>query len=80
MKARKTVEVELHVILTSTLDKGECSVLRLSRLTPGERVLHKHWIRGRVGYRAGLDALEKRIISCPCRESNSGLSVVQPIH
>jgi hypothetical protein len=29
-----------------------------------------HWIGGWVGPTAGLDAVEKRIISCLCRESN----------
>jgi hypothetical protein len=31
-----------------------------------------HWIGGGVCPRAGLDAVEKRKISCPCRESNPG--------
>jgi hypothetical protein len=31
-----------------------------------------HWIGGLVGPRAGLDATEKRRISCPCQESNPG--------
>jgi hypothetical protein len=31
-------------------------------LYPGERALSTHWIGGRVGPRAGLDALEKRKI------------------
>jgi hypothetical protein len=33
--------------------------------------------RGQVGFRAGLDAVEMRILS-PCRESNAGLPVRSP--
>jgi hypothetical protein len=32
-----------------------------------------------VGPRAGLDAVENRHMFCPCRESKSDSSVVQPI-
>jgi hypothetical protein len=49
---------------TSALDGGEWSASRPGRYT--------HWIRGWVGPRAGLDDVEKRILSCPCRESNPG--------
>jgi hypothetical protein len=35
-----------------------------------------HWTGGWVGSRAGLDAVEQRKISCPCRESNPA---VQPV-
>jgi hypothetical protein len=36
-------------------------------------------VGGWVGPRAGLDAVERRIISCPCQKSNPGSSVVQPV-
>jgi hypothetical protein len=32
-----------------------------------------------VGLRADLDAVEKRIICCPCQESNRDSSDVQPV-
>jgi hypothetical protein len=32
-----------------------------------------------MGSRTGLDAMDKRIIACPCRESDAGSSIVQPI-
>jgi hypothetical protein len=51
--------------LTHALDGGEWSASR-----PGERVPGIHRIGGRVGPRTGLDAVEKRKISCPCQESN----------
>jgi hypothetical protein len=44
-----------------------------------ERVTSTHWIRGWVGSRASLDAVEKRKISCPCQELNPNFSAIQPI-
>jgi len=32
-----------------------------------------------MSFKAGLDALEERKISCPWRESNQDLSSVQPV-
>jgi len=40
--------------------------------------LGTHWTGGSVSPRAGLD-LEKRKISCPCRESNHDSCVVQNV-
>jgi hypothetical protein len=57
---------------TSALAGGEWSASRPGRFTPGKRVHGTHWIGGWVSPRAGLDAVEKRKISCPCRESNPG--------
>jgi hypothetical protein len=62
--------------LTLTLDGGEWSASRPFRLTPGERASGTHWIEGRVGLRAGLDAVEERKISCP---SWNRTPAVQPI-
>jgi hypothetical protein len=42
------------------------------RFTPWEKAPGTQWIGGWVGPRAGLDAVEKRKISCPCWESNPG--------
>jgi hypothetical protein len=38
-----------------------------------------YWRGDRVDTTAGLDALEKSKISCPCRESNFDSSIVQPV-
>jgi hypothetical protein len=58
--------------LASALDGGEWSASRPGRFTPGERASSTHWIKGWVGPRAGLDAVEKRTISFPCQKSNPG--------
>jgi hypothetical protein len=47
--------------------------------TPGERAPGTHWIGGWIGLRTGLDAVEKRKISCPYWESNPNSSAVQSI-
>jgi hypothetical protein len=52
--------------------KGNSQVHALDALTPGERAFGIHWIGGRVGFRGGLDAVEKREISWPCRKSLYG--------
>jgi hypothetical protein len=44
--------------LTSALDGGECSATRPGRFTPGEGTPGKHWLRGWVSPRAGLDAVK----------------------
>jgi hypothetical protein len=41
-------------------------------LKPGERTPSTHWIGGRVGPRAGLDAWARRKILCPCWGLNPG--------
>jgi hypothetical protein len=56
--------------LTSALDGGEWSALHLGRFTPRERAPVTHWIGGWVGPRSGLDAVVKRKITSPRRESN----------
>jgi hypothetical protein len=45
-------------------------------LYPGETSSGVHWIGGLVGLRVGLDTVQKRNISCPCRESNPGLQSI----
>jgi hypothetical protein len=53
--------VSLHVFSTSALVAGELSASRPCRFNPRERAPSIHWIEGRVGPRAGLDDVEKRI-------------------
>jgi hypothetical protein len=66
------VEVLAPLFLASSLDRGESSASRPSHFTPGERFPGTHWIGGLVGPRVGLDNVEERKISCPCRELNPG--------
>jgi hypothetical protein len=47
-------------------------------LYPRNRARGTHWIRGWVGPRACLEAVKKRKISCPCRESNPGRPAPSP--
>jgi hypothetical protein len=48
----------------------------LCRFTTGVGHAAKHGTGGWVGPKAVLDALQKREVSCPCRESNHDSSVV----
>jgi hypothetical protein len=48
-------------------------------LRHGEISTGIHWIGVWVGLRAGVEIVEKRIISCPCRVPNPNLSAVQPV-
>jgi hypothetical protein len=65
--------------LTSALDRGEWSASRPGRFTPRERAPVSHWIGGWLGPRAVLDAVVKRKIPSPRRESNPGIPIVQPV-
>jgi hypothetical protein len=65
--------------LTSALDGGEWSASRPGRFTPRVRALGTHWIGGWVGPRAVLDAVVKRKIPSPRRESNPRTPIVQPV-
>jgi hypothetical protein len=64
--------------LASELDGGEWSASHHGRFTPRERAPGTHWIKGWVGPRAVLDAVVKRKILSPRRESNPRTSIVQP--
>jgi hypothetical protein len=64
--------------LTSTLDGGEWSASRPGRFTPKKRAAGTHWIGGCVGSRADLDAVVKRKIPSPRRESNPGRPARSP--
>jgi hypothetical protein len=58
--------------LTSALVRCEWSDSRHGRFTPPrDTASGTHWIEGWVGPRAGLDAVVRRTIHSPCRDSNS---------
>jgi hypothetical protein len=65
--------------LTSALDGGEWSASCSGSFTPRERASGIHWIGGWVGPRAVLDAMLKRKIPSPRRESNPRTPIVQPV-
>jgi hypothetical protein len=72
METYEGVEVQPHALSTSALDGGgqpydtACYTLK-------ERAPVSHWIGDLVSPRVGLDAVNKRKIPCPCRDSNPGL-------
>jgi hypothetical protein len=72
------VEIQLHAFLTSALDGGERSASRPGLFTPRGRAPDTHWIGGWVGPRAVLDAVVKRKIPSPCRDSNPQLPLSYP--
>jgi hypothetical protein len=53
--------------------------LRPGRFTPRERAPVTHWIGGWVGSRAVLNAVVRRKIPSPRRESNPRIPIVQPV-
>jgi hypothetical protein len=65
--------------LTSALDGGECSASHPGRFIPKERATVTHWIGDWVGPRAVLDAVVKKKIPSPRRESNSKTPIVHPV-
>jgi hypothetical protein len=71
------VELQLHGFLISALDGSEWSDSRPGRFIPRENVPDTHWIGGWVVPRADLDAVVKREIPSPCRDSNS--PIIQPV-
>jgi hypothetical protein len=54
----------------SALDRGEWSASRPGRFTIKERAPGTYWIGDWVDPRAGLEAVVKRKIPNPCRDSN----------
>jgi hypothetical protein len=72
------VDVEIRIFLTSALVGGQWSASRPSRFSPGKTAPGTHWIGGWVDPRTSLDEVEKKD-SWPYRDSNSELSVVQPV-
>jgi hypothetical protein len=65
--------------LTSALDGGEWSASRPHHFTPRETAPGTHWIGGRVEIRAVLDAVVKRKIPSPRRESKPRTPIVQTV-
>jgi hypothetical protein len=65
--------------LTPALDGGERSASRPGRFIPRKRAPCTHWVGGWVGLRAVLDAMVKRKIPSPLRESNPRTPIVQPV-
>jgi hypothetical protein len=65
--------------LTSALGRCGWSASRHGRFTPEERAPGTHWIGGWVCLRAVLDAVVKRKIRGPLRESNPRTPTVQPV-
>jgi hypothetical protein len=61
------------------LDEGEWSASRPGRFIPRERAPDTHWLGGWVGPRAVLEAVVKRKIPSPRRESNLRIPIVQPV-
>jgi hypothetical protein len=70
MKVYWGVEAYLHTFLTSALGEGEWSASQPGRFTPRERAPGTRSIGGWVGPRTALDAVVKRGIPSPCRDSN----------
>jgi hypothetical protein len=75
MKTCDGVEVSF---LTSALDGGEWLASLPCRFTPGKKVSGAHWIGDWMAPRRGLDAVEKRKLAFPSRESNPGRPVRNP--
>jgi hypothetical protein len=65
--------------LTSALDWGEWSASRTGRFTLRKRAPGAHWIGDWVGSRAVLDAVVKRKIPSPRKESNPRTPIVQHV-
>jgi hypothetical protein len=61
------------------LDGGEWSASRPGRFTHRKGVPDAHWIGGLLGPRAVLDAVVKRKILSPRRESNPRNPIVQSV-
>jgi hypothetical protein len=74
-KAYGRMEIQFHTFLITALDGSEWLASWRGYLTARERALSMHCIGDLMGPRGGLDAVEKRKISCPCLESNPDSSV-----
>jgi hypothetical protein len=79
MKTYGGVEVQLHAYLTPGIDGGEWSASGPGRFTLKEGAPGTHWIGGWMGPRTVLDAVMKRKIPSPRRESNPRTPIVLPV-
>jgi len=79
MKAYEEVEVWLYSFLTSTVNGGEWSASRPGRFVPEKTAPNILGVGDSLGFRVGLDALDKRNIFCPLLEFNHESSVVRPV-
>jgi hypothetical protein len=68
----------MHSLILA-LDGGEWSVSRPSHFSPSERAPRTHRTEDWVDPRAGLNAVVKRRIPSPRRESNPRTPTVQPV-
>jgi hypothetical protein len=59
MKAYGGVDVQIHIIMTSALVRGEWSASCPGRFITGEKILGTHWIGRWVDPGSGLDDVEK---------------------
>jgi hypothetical protein len=59
------MDVQIHIFLTSALDRGEWSASRPGRVTPGERAPGTHWMGGWVDPRAGQDDVKRKFLTLP---------------
>jgi hypothetical protein len=74
-----TPDTQIHASLTSALHGSGWKFHALCRFTSGERSRVSHCKGGSVCPRAGLDAVEKKKISCSYRESNVDSSAAHPV-
>jgi hypothetical protein len=72
MKMHGGVQVELHAFLDLTSDMSG-QLHTLATLAPGKE------IPVTIRYKAGWVVMLWRRLSCPCWESNSSSSIVQPV-
>jgi hypothetical protein len=69
MKAYRGRNITTVIVITSAPPTVEWLTSRSGSFTPGENS-DTHRIGGWLGHRSGLDILEKRIVTWPCRDSN----------
>jgi hypothetical protein len=66
MRMYREVAVYSHSLLISLSEGGEWSISCTSCYNPWRKIPHTYLTGGCVGHRAGVDAVDKKDISCPC--------------